>query len=588
MDVDNLLVGQRFDMKLAEALDACDVLVAVIGSRWTELLKARTESGERDYVREEIAAALKRGIVVIPVRVGREDDMPAMPRSEDLPEDIRELVLYQKHDVMHERFGRDMAELGAGIVAVRKEMRKRTQPSPIRAVVWGWVVATAAGMLVVGYFGTYYAGIAVPGLRAPPAETRGADAAARAKADAERKARAEEIERLRAAAAKVEEDRKKAEEEAAKQRADREARRKADEEARAKAAAEADAKRKAEEAERQRLALLQKQEEDRKKAEEEAAKQRADREARRNADEEARAKVAAAADAKRKAEESERQRLALLQKQEEDRRRAEAVAAEAKRKTDEEAARRITQPGQTFRDCTDGCPEMVMVPAGSFTMGSPVSEQGRDNDEGPQHTVTIRQPFAVGKFEVTFDEWAACVASDGCSSDRSPSDQGWGRGKRPVINVSWNDAKEFVAWLTRKTGKVYRLLSEAEWEYAARAGTTTSYFWGNDIGRGKANCDGCRTQAEKQTEPVGLFRANAFGLHDLHGNVWELVEDCWNATYQSAPADGSARDKGDCSRHVIRGGSWYTGPKWIRSAKRDSDPVGYKNWNVGFRVARKS
>ena len=143
-----------------------------------------------------------------------------------------------------------------------------------------------------------------------------------------------------------------------------------------------------------------------------------------------------------------------------------------------------------------------------------------------------------------------------------------------------------MAWLSRKTGKAYRLLSESEWEYAARAGTTASYFWGNDIGHGNANCDGCRTQAEKQSEPVGLFRANAFGLHDVHGNVWELAEDCWNASYQGAPVNGSARDKSECSRHVIRGGSWYTDPKWIRSAKRDSDPVGYKNWNVGFRVAR--
>ena len=242
-------------------------------------------------------------------------------------------------------------------------------------------------------------------------------------------------------------------------------------------------------------------------------------------------------------------------------------------------------PGTAFRDCPE-CPEMVVVPAGSFLMGSPSHEAGRDDDEGPRHRVTIARPFAVGKYEVTFAEWDACVADGGCGGDR-PDDEGWGRGRRPVVNVSWDDAKAYVRWLNRKTGKQYRLPSEAEWEYAARAGTTTRYNWGDDIGRNRANCDGCGSRWDrKQTAPAGSFPANVFGLHDVHGNVWEWVEDCRNVNYQGAPSDGSARMSGDCSSRVLRGGSWFNEPRYLRSALRGRGRTGNRSYGLGFRVAR--
>ena len=212
------------------------------------------------------------------------------------------------------------------------------------------------------------------------------------------------------------------------------------------------------------------------------------------------------------------------------------------------------RPRDGFRECKD-CPEMIVVPAGRFTMGSPESEG--DESEHPQHTVTIATPFAVAKFELSFDEWDACAAHGDCA--QHVSDSGWGRGRRPAINVSWNDAQTYVKWLSRITGKPYRLLSEAEYEYAARAGAETKYPWGDEIkldGKAMANCDGCGSQWDgKKTAPVGSFAPNGFGLYDMVGNVWEWTEDCWNDNYEGAPADGSARTSGDCIRRVVRGGS---------------------------------
>ena len=242
-------------------------------------------------------------------------------------------------------------------------------------------------------------------------------------------------------------------------------------------------------------------------------------------------------------------------------------------------------PGDTFRDYPE-CPELVVVPAGSFMMGSPEGEEDKHDNEGPLHEVRIDYPLAAGVYPVTFDEWDVCVSGGGCGGYR-PDDKGWGRGTRPVINVSWKDAQMYVNWLCWKTGKGYRLLSESEWEYVARAGTATRYWWGDGIRRNRANCDGCGSLWDnKKTAPVGSFPANGFGLHDVHGNVREWVEDCWNDRYHGAPVDGSTWMSGECNRRVLRGGSWIGIPWYLRSAYRDGYSTGYRRNNIGFRVAR--
>jgi formylglycine-generating enzyme required for sulfatase activity len=199
----------------------------------------------------------------------------------------------------------------------------------------------------------------------------------------------------------------------------------------------------------------------------------------------------------------------------------------------------------------------------------------------------LHTQFAVGQFAVTFQEWDACVADGGCNGYK-PSDQGWGCGRRPVINVHWEDAKAYVAWLSTKTGKTYRLLTEAEYEYAARAGTQTTYPWGNDIGKNNANCRSCGSEwdGKKQTVPVGSFPANGFGLHDMVGNVWAWTEDCYHNSYNGAPVDGSAWTSGDCVTRVDRGGSWYFTPQYLRSAIRNRNSPGNRSDGLGFRVGR--
>jgi formylglycine-generating enzyme required for sulfatase activity len=250
--------------------------------------------------------------------------------------------------------------------------------------------------------------------------------------------------------------------------------------------------------------------------------------------------------------------------------------------------RRCVKPNDTFKDCPE-CPEMVVVPAGSFIMGSPSTEKGRGKEEDPQHKVTIAKPFAVGKYTVTFAEWDACVVAGGCK--HKPEDLGRGRGTRPIINVSWSDAtKEYLPWLSRKTGKTYRLLTEAEWEYAARAGTTTAYSWGNNVGKGQANCYGCGSQWDgKQPAPVGSFKPNAFGLYDMHGNVWQWVEDCKHENYNGAPPIDGAAWTTSCSQvenRVLRGGSWDSDPRSMRAADRNSGSAELRGSTEGFRLAR--
>ena len=243
----------------------------------------------------------------------------------------------------------------------------------------------------------------------------------------------------------------------------------------------------------------------------------------------------------------------------------------------------LPQPGDTFSDALQAGgsgPEMVVIPAGSFRMGC-VSGQECYEDEKPVHTVSFSQPFAVSKYEITFEDY------DRFADPTKVDDEGWGRGRRPIINVSWNDARAYVAWLSSQSGQTYRLLTEAEWEYAARAGSTTQFTWGNEIGQGRANCGGCTTQWDfVQTAPVGFFAANAFGLHEMHGNVWEWVEDCWNENYSGAPANGDAWLSGDCSQRVLRGGSHDDFPYDLRSAVRFASAADDRTPSLGFRVAR--
>jgi formylglycine-generating enzyme required for sulfatase activity len=214
------------------------------------------------------------------------------------------------------------------------------------------------------------------------------------------------------------------------------------------------------------------------------------------------------------------------------------------------------------------------------------NELERNADESPQHRVTFSQPFAVGRFSVTFDEWDTCVADGGCSNYK-PDDNGWGRGQRPVIHVSWDDAKSYVNWLSRKTGKTYRLLSESEREYVTRAGTTTPYWWGSSISTRDANYDGGGIGDYRQrTLPVNSFASNPWGLYQVHGNVWEWVEDCYHDTYAGAPADGSAWLSGECKYRILRGGSWVGNPRNLRAARRVANVSDNANYSSGFRVAR--
>jgi formylglycine-generating enzyme required for sulfatase activity len=249
------------------------------------------------------------------------------------------------------------------------------------------------------------------------------------------------------------------------------------------------------------------------------------------------------------------------------------------------------RPGDTFRECApmqpsaDYCPDMVVVPAGIFEMGSPQTDTDAYDNEFPQHRVIIAKPFAVARFEMTFGEWDTCVAYGGCTEH--PNDRGWGRGEQPLIFVSWDDAQQYVAWLSKITDKPYRLLSESEYEYAARAGTTTAYPWGQDIGKNNANCISCGSQWDgRQPAPVGSFSPNEFGLYDMVGNVWEWVQDCYHINYKEAPTDGSAWIDGDCGNRVVRGGSWYAAPDKLRSANRSGTTSVYRDNLLGFRIAR--
>ena len=310
---------------------------------------------------------------------------------------------------------------------------------------------------------------------------------------------------------------------------------------------------------------------------------------------------------------------------------AEERARAVSRVIVKEAPRAVPRPGSVFQDCPD-CPRMVVVPAGEFTMGSPAAEAERGVDEGPQRQVSISRPFALGRSEVTVAEFRRFVEESGykTEAERDPRVQGCsgfiyaepvGRSAErekvtswrspglaraqadphPVLCVSWNDARAYGQWLSKKTGKRYRLPTESEWEYAARAGSTTSRYWGDDpvqacrfanvadqsrfqtwsFGQ-KHEC----TDGHYFTAPAGGYAPNRFGLYDMLGNVWEWTEDCWNASYAGAPSDGAAWPTGDCAQRVCRGGSWSTVPRYARSATRHKNPSDYRDNLTGFRLAR--
>jgi formylglycine-generating enzyme required for sulfatase activity len=518
IDVDDLLAGLRFDEELAKALTACDVFLAIIGARWMDLLNAKASIGDRDYVREEIAEALRRKIVVIPVRVGRDGQLPRLPREGELPPEIRDLVRYQKHDVTYEHFGRDASALVDAITAVRRRVRPKTAHAR-----WGWIGATVASVLAIGWVGTQIAmpvwwpfgGDATPVLSkddpAVAATTKGEATGAKPIppfVPAQKSSNPAEVW------------------------------------AELKDSTDIPAS--------------------------EAFSQALQRDP----------------GVTRRIEEGKRAQLSAV-------RSTPASKCDGVEITVAQSEQRCFKPGagkaEHFKDCPS-CPEMVVIPAGTFTMGSPASEPARSSYEA-QVRVTISATFAVGRYAVMFDEWDACVADGGCN-DR-PDDQRWGRGRRPVINVNWDNAKSYAAWLSLKTGKSYRLLAEAEREYVTRAGTTTPFWWGSSITPEQANYDGYYTygggskgEYRQRTVPVDSFEANPWGLYNVHGNVWEWTEDCWNESNTGNPGDGSARTTGDCTRRVVRGGSWVGDPHLLRSAYRSRTATVRRYVDWGFRVAR--
>ncbi len=259
-------------------------------------------------------------------------------------------------------------------------------------------------------------------------------------------------------------------------------------------------------------------------------------------------------------------------------------AAGAETRSDARVREPRAMPGTTFRDALrsggEG-PQMVVVPAGRFRMGCLSNDDDCGHGEDPVREVSIAAPFALSAREVTFEDY------DRFTYPNKVDDRLWGRGRRPVIMVSWDDAKAYAAWLSAETGAAYRLPSEAEWEYAARAGARTKYSWGDEVGRNRANCDGCGSQWDRrQTAPAGSFAPNGFGLYDMHGNVSEWVEDCWNRSYAGAPSNGGAWLSGDCGERVLRGGSWFDIPRFLRTAYRLSYTTDSRDFHLGFRVAR--
>jgi formylglycine-generating enzyme required for sulfatase activity len=251
-----------------------------------------------------------------------------------------------------------------------------------------------------------------------------------------------------------------------------------------------------------------------------------------------------------------------------------APIAEAK-----QAATPTTNKTEGIRDCP-ACPEMLVLPAGTFTMG----EKRGDRSERPVHKVSIKRPFAIGKYEVTIGQWNECVKDGACSYKAA---KGGPTENFPVRDISWNDAQEYVRWLSQKTKQEYRLPSEAEWEYSARANRQTRFWWGDTVGTGNANCKDCGGKWDHSAPAeVDAYPPNPFGVYGANGGVWEWVNDCWHKSYDGAPKDGSSWDKPDCRENVIRGGSWRNDASYVHSASRFKYDTNVRYLLNGFRVAK--
>ncbi len=601
MDVDTVPLGVNFIKVLRDEVAKCDALLAVIGPNWGNVLDKnghRRLDDPNDFVRIEIAAALLRDIPVIPVLL----DGAEIPKAENLPAELQELAvrngLYLHHASFHSDLDRLITGLRSPLGRTEGSSEQRVgfdtavraiaagaavQPAPSSDGSWlrsAALVLGGAALLAVAIF-------AVMAVRKPPATPSAALP--------QTQAMSQPAQQLPAPPTAAPAPRS--------------------EEHPASVAPPVVAR-----------ALEPGQSSPEIKSPEPKLSEPKLSEPKSNAS--SAASVQAPPQTQPRAEASPAPQVVQPAARPQTMPVAPALAPE---KTAQSPAAALSSggdqavaPGDSFKDC-ENCPDMVVVPAGSFVMGSPEGEQGRSVDEGPQHVVAIARPFAAGKFEVTVDQFAAFVkdtqydagtkcltleeGKSGVKDGRSWRDPGYPQtGAHPVACVSWNDVKAYLGWLGKKTGKDYRLLSEAEWEYAARAtttrGTNTRYTFGDDDNT-MCRYGNVADRTARQTipgatawttypcsdgyayaAPVGLFAANAFGLYDVHGNVWEWTEDCYNGNYIGAPGDGAAWTSGDCEHRVIRGGMWGSSPSSVRTARRLKDQIATRTQNIGFRVAR--
>lgn len=579
LDVHGIDGGEHWLHTLERQVAQSDAMVSLISPGWADL---KDEEGNRrldnpnDFVRFEIVQALVREIPILPVLV----DGAKMPRNTQLPENLMELPRFQALPLRTESVTQDAATIAARL---RSLLAKRRAPG-----VPHWIVGTAAAAalligVAVGPFALGLAGIQMPGMSLPAAIQ----------------------ERIATAESKLTKALRDSEDAAAK--LDK-AMRDRDQAQGALAAAEA------------RFADLQKQ---RDASSGDITRNRAEIERLNAALTVAQRELTAAQRERTQSKtdlDAANTKIADLQKQ-------LTASAQATEEANRKLADRSNESAllafkESFRDLTaEGqpcpmCPELLVAPKGTFTLGSPDKEPERESLEkgweSPQVKVTIAQPFAVGKFAVTRGEFAAFVKdsgykmADGCSvpdgggwkvrPELSWQSPGFTQDERhPAVCVSWDEAKAYVAWLSRKTGKPYRLLSDAEREYIARAGTTTPFWWGTTISWQQAayysdavyQGGGTKGSARTGTVLVDSFTANPWGFFSVHGNVWEWVQDCWNRSLQGIPTNGTARATGDdCTKHVIRGGAWLSSPRYLRSASRIWAGTTFKGHGQGFRVAR--